>query len=196
VTERLAQQLHDAQRAVTALKRQLGPYIRDSIRDHPISADAFNANRSFSYHQIHSALSSIDQRLANGYAQTYIDLADISRTSWYGTAHELREVLSTMLRVLAPDEQVCKQPWYRQDPNSRGPTQKQRVRYIIRQRGARSRQEQVAEQVQLVDDAIESLVRSTYNRASDAAHASADRREVKRILAYFEAFAHDLLDLE
>ena len=43
---------------------------------------------------------------------------------------------------------------------------------------------------------IGDLVRATYTRASDAAHRTKDRREVRRIVRYFEAFAHDLLDLD
>jgi hypothetical protein len=42
---------------------------------------------------------------------------------------------------------------------------------------------------------IAGLIRDTYSRASDAAHTLKGRREAKKLLKYFEAFAHDLLNL-
>lgn len=145
---------------------------------------------------IYRALANLSEPLAKSYAQVKTDLQDSSRLSWSGTAHEIREVLATMLRLMAPDALVTARSWYRQEPNTCGPTQKQRVRYILEQHGAGSKEREVVEQVTSLEDRIGSLVRATYSRASDAAHRSKNRKEVSRIVNYFEAFAHDLLNLD
>jgi len=66
----------------------------------------------------------------------------------------------------------------------------------MRTRSAGSKEQQVAEQVDVMEDRMGNLVRATYTRVSDAAHRTKDRREVRRIVRYFEVFAHDLLDLD
>jgi hypothetical protein len=144
---------------------------------------------------IYSALLQISEPLANSYAQVKEDLEDTNRVSWAGTAHEIREVLATMLRELAPDDSVKSRSWYKQEPDTSGPTQKQRVRYILQMRGAGSKELKVGEQVSKLDAMIEDLVRDTYSRASDAAHRFKTRAEVQRIMRYFEVFAQDLLNL-
>ena len=145
---------------------------------------------------IYRALRDISEPLADTYAQVKLDVESSDRLSWSGSAHEIREVLRTLLETLAPDEVVVGQAWYKQDKNTTGPTQKQKVKYILRTRNAGSKEQKVAEQVEVLEDKIGDLVRATYSRASDAAHRGKDRREVRRIVNYFEAFAHDLLDLD
>lgn len=146
--------------------------------------------------EIFKALANLSEPLAKSYIQVKIDLEDESRSSWAGTAHEIREVLSTMLRTLAPDEKVTSQTWYRQEEKTSGPTQKQRVRYILQEHGAGSKEKEVAEQVTKLEEMIGDIVRATYSRASDAAHRFKTRKEVARIVKYFDVFASDLLDLE
>jgi hypothetical protein len=152
--------------------------------------------RQFAPDEAHRALTKLSEPLAKSYAQIVLDLQDENRVSWTGTAHEIRETLTTMLRLLAPDAEVVQQPWYKQEQNTSGPTQRQRVRFILEQRGAGSKQKEVVQQVESMEDWIGNLVRASYSRASDAAHGSKDRREVQRLFNYFIAFAHDLLDIE
>jgi hypothetical protein len=144
---------------------------------------------------IYGALLSLSPNLANSYAQIKDDLQDETRISWAGTAHEIREVLATMLRILAPDDQVTSSDWYVQDRNTLGPTQSQRVRFILQEHNSGSQQRNVIEHVVTLDRMIETLVRATYSRASDAAHRFKEREEVSRIFRYFEVFALDLLDI-
>ncbi len=145
--------------------------------------------------KIFLALKELSVNLANSYTQVKIDIEADNRISWAGTAHEIREILATLLRTLAPDEDVISQSWFKQESEISGPTQKQRVQYILQQNKAGKNQKDVVEQVTGLDDMISSLVRSTYSRASDAAHRFKERQEVLRILRYFEAFAYDLLNL-
>ncbi len=146
--------------------------------------------------EIYEALSTISLPLGQSYAQVKRDLYDNSRTSWAGTAHEVREILATLLRLTAPDAAVRACSWYRQEPNTSGPTQKQRVRYILSQHGAGSKEREVVEEVTTLEGMIGDVVRAMYSRASDAAHRFKDKREITRITRYFEAFARDLLNLD
>lgn len=146
--------------------------------------------------EIFKALSRLSEPLANSYIQVKMDLEDSSRSSWAGTAHEIREVLSTLLRILAPDEKVTVQKWYRQEEKTSGPTQKQRVRFILQENGAGSKENEVVELATKLEEMIGDIVRATYSRASDAAHRFKNRKEVIRIVKYFDVFAIDLLDLE
>ncbi len=145
---------------------------------------------------IYEALAKIELKCAQSYAQAYLDLADTARVSWIGTAHQVREALATTLRTLAPDDQVKAEKWVKPESQDGRPTQKQRVRYILQRRGAGNTEREVVEQVDLIEERVANIVRSTYARASNAAHAGTERKEAIRILRYFEAFAHDLLYLD
>jgi len=142
-----------------------------------------------------AALYNLSEPLGRSYQQVLSDLADENRMSWAGTAHEIRQILSTLLHALAPDVEVKKRSGYRQDPNAAGPTQKQRVHYVLSKRDAGSKETDVVEMASSLDQVIAELVRASYSRASDAAHRFKGRKEVLRILRYFDAFAYDLLDL-
>ena len=145
---------------------------------------------------IYESLLELSVSLANSYLQVKHDLQTRKRISWAGTAHEIREVLATLLRTLAPDNQVLEETWFRQEPKTSGPTQKQRVRYILQKHGSGSKEREVVEQVSKLEELIGDLVRATYSRASDAAHTYKGRKEVVRIVKYFDVFAHELLNLE
>lgn len=145
---------------------------------------------------LYQALLDVSEPLALSYAQVRADLEDKDRTSWAGTAHEIRELVSTMLRLLAPDHEVTVQNWYTQEPKTSGPTQKQRVRYALQQQNAGSKRLGVVEEVDIIEAKIADLVRATYSRASDAAHRMKGRTEAMRVFRYFEAFAYDLLNLD
>jgi hypothetical protein len=51
-----------------------------------------------------------------------------------GTASELREALRETLDHLAPDEDVMKAPGFKLERDRKAPTQKQKVRFILRSR--------------------------------------------------------------
>src|SRR5690606_2854918 len=140
-------------------------------------------------------LNEIDDTVAKSYVQISADIQDSNRVSWAGTAHEIRELISHTLRILAPDEDVTKQSWYKPEKDTSGPTQKQRAIYIHKQRSAGSKEEDVVKHIDVLDEKIANLVRDTYKRASVAAHEYKQQREVKRIFNYFNAFIRDLLDV-
>lgn len=155
-----------------------------------------NSRNTFSGNAIYDALLKISPALANSYAQVKNDLEDPSRMSWAGTAHEIRQVLSTLLHVLAPDDKVEAQANFQLEKGTSKPTQKQRVLYIMRQQNADSSAQEVVEKVVHLEDMVGDTIRSIYSRASDAAHTFKDKKEVTRILKYFEAFAPELLNID
>ncbi len=105
-------------------------------------------------------------------------------------------MVATLRRTLAPDKDVTSESWYKQDPNTSGPTQTQRAKYILRKQKAGSKVEAISGEINILEELVSSLVRTTYSRASDAAHRLKGKSEAKRLFRYFEAFAHDLLHLD
>lgn len=161
---------------------------KEKIRKGSDSEDIFNSN-------IYIALGLISTTLADSYYQVKRDIKADDRKSWAGTAHEIREIVANLLRELAPDKQVITQAWFKKETESGKPSQKQRAIFILQKRGSSSTAIEVVQKVQILDEMVGELVRSTYNRASDAAHTFETKKEVIKLLRYFEAFAHDLLDL-
>lgn len=142
------------------------------------------------------ALAKISESLVAGYQQVHKDLADEGRISWRGTADEIREVLRELLESLAPDEFVKRATWYKQEPNTDGPTQAQRAKYALEHHAAQTyRINATQETVNLVEQSISRLVRKTFQRANNAAHTTQDKDEVRRILGYFDLLVKDLLGL-
>lgn len=194
--------LDDAAARVGHLRAALRLIIAAEDAGHPIAPEfeAIDAPLTSDMQPaIYDALAKVDDRCAAYYAQAYLDLADPARISWIGTAHQVREAVATLLRTLAPDDEVKAETWFKPETKDGRPTHKQRVRHIMRHRDAGSSETEVVEQIGLIEERAESIgsiVRSTYSRASNAAHTGGDRTEARRILTYFEAFAHDLLDLD
>ena len=75
-----------------------------------------------------------------------------------GTASELREALRETLDHLAPDEDVMKAPGFKLERDRKAPTQKQKVRFILRSRrvpkGARKTPE---DSVSLIEELTRSV---------------------------------------
>lgn len=175
-----------ARTAVSNLTLEQGPTVKQP----------FQSKRSlYLNNNILSALRTIAQPLASSYVQIAADFEDETRISWAGTAHEIRELLRKILEHLAPSIEVEQQEWYKLEPHTSGPTQKQRVKYILLKQGGDSRQQKVAQDIEVIEARTGALVRDVYGRASDAAHRSKNKTEAFKLLRYFEAFAYDLLDI-
>ena len=179
-------------RAILELLRESQSRVKAAREELDVSGEA---TQSRDASVVASALHNMSEPLGRSYQQVLTDLADTNRISWAGTAHEIRQILSTLLQLLAPDGEVISQAGYKQDPSTSGPTQKQRVHYVLLKRGAGSKESAVLDVASSLDEAIAELIRASYSRASDAAHRFKSRKEVMRILRYFDAFAYDLLDL-
>ncbi len=133
---------------------------------------------------------------AASYEQALRDIAHGGRVSWRGTASELRETLREVIDHLGPDETVMASPGFRPEDNQTRPTQRQKVRYVLRARRSSSAAVAVAEaSLSTVEETIALLARSTYQRGSASAHASATAKEVKSLKRYIDALLAELLEV-
>jgi Predicted pPIWI-associating nuclease len=133
---------------------------------------------------------------ALSYKQAIIDLADERRISFRGPALELREALRETLDNLAPDDAVTSADEYVQEKDCRGPTMKQKVRFVLNARGQSKSSSRVPEQSTVIlDEMMGTLTRSVYDSSSVASHVASERKKVIQIRRYVAAVLHDLLEL-
>jgi len=134
---------------------------------------------------------------ALSYEQALRDLgASTERLSFRGTAVELREALRETLDHLAPDADVMAASGFRLERDRTGPTQKQKVRFILRSRrvpeGARRTPE---ESVSLIEELTGSLARASYDRGSIATHVASTEHEVRQLKMYVDSVLAELLQV-
>ena len=133
---------------------------------------------------------------ACSYKQAVHDLGGGARLSWRGPATDLREALRETLDHLAPDANVTAQSGFKLETNTPGPTMKQKVRYILRQRGLSKGLIDTPESaVEAVEQAVGTFVRSVYSRSSISTHTPTDKNEVLRIRDWVRVVLAELLEL-
>tara|TARA_R110002072_G_scaffold57508_1_gene147811 strand:- start:31 stop:846 length:816 start_codon:yes stop_codon:yes gene_type:complete len=146
--------------------------------------------------RIIATLAQIVPSAARAYEQAVRDLSGAERLSWRGPATDLREALRETLDHLAPDDDVKKAPGFKLEPDTRGPTMKQKVRHILSRRGVSKSLSKTAEtSASAVDDLVGAFVRSVYTRSSISTHTPTDRGEVLRIHSYVRAALCELLEV-
>jgi len=132
---------------------------------------------------------------ALSYEQALLDLSEDERLSWRGPATDLREALRETLDHLAPDRDVQASAGYKQEPNTNGPTMKQKVRYILRNRGqSKARAATTEDATAAIDEAMGTFVRSVYTRSSVSTHSPTDRGEVMRLRDLVRVVFGELLE--
>jgi hypothetical protein len=138
-----------------------------------------------------SVLEQIGTGVAAAYRQAERDLADPERVSFIGTAAELREVLTAVLRALAPDEAIKAKPGWKPETKDERPTRRQRSEFIfMKQQSSR----EVRTSFEHAIEGLDHLAGDLYARASKATHcASADRGELKTLAGYVRSLLRDLL---
>lgn len=133
---------------------------------------------------------------AAAYSQALADLGAEKRESWRGPATDLREALRETLDVLAPDDDVTKEPGFKLEKDAHRPTMKQKVRYILKKRetphGAMAAPESA---VQGIEEILGGITRSVYNRSSISTHTATDKKEVIRVHAWVRLVLCDLLEV-
>ena len=132
---------------------------------------------------------------ALSYEQALQDLSASDRLSWRGPATDLREALRETLDHLASDKDVQAAVGYKQDPNTNGPTMKQKVRYILKNRGqAKAVAATTEDATAAIDEAVGSFVRSVYTRSSVSTHTPTDKQEVLRLRDLARVVLGELLE--
>lgn len=130
------------------------------------------------------------------YEQAIQDLQSTSRMSWRGPATDLREALRETLDVLAPDKEVESMPGYKLEVDAKRPTMRQKVRFILRNRGYGSGQLATPESaIEGVEGLVGGVVRSVYTRSNVSTHIITTREEVLRVHAWVRIVLCELLEL-
>lgn len=143
-----------------------------------------------------STLQDICPSAALSYQQALLDLTSLQRYSWRGPATDLREAMRETLDILAPDKDVESMPGYKPEADAKHPTMKQKVRYILRNRGMGTSQIATPETaVAGVEDMLGGLTRSVYSRSSVSTHTPTTRAEVLRVHAWVRLVLCELLEL-
>ena len=133
---------------------------------------------------------------AKSYEQVLTDLRDKSKMSYRGTAAELRESVRELLDHLAPDAEVTKAPGFAFEQGLKGPSMKQKVRFILRARKVMDAARETAENsVQHLDENIAALGRSVYTRGSVDVHTGRTRQEILNFKMYADAVLGELLEI-
>jgi hypothetical protein len=133
---------------------------------------------------------------ALAYEQALLDMGAGGRLSWRGPATDLREALRETLDHLAPDSEVTKQSGFKLEPNATGPTMKQKVRYVLRERGHQRAAVEASEAaVDSVESALGTFVRSVYTRSSVSTHTATGRDEVIRVRDFVRVALCELLEI-
>jgi hypothetical protein len=131
---------------------------------------------------------------AASYRQVLVDVQDGARLSYRGTAAELREVVREVLDQLAPDEDVMKASGFKLEAGLKGPTMKQKVRFILRARKVGDSARDTAEaSAQHVDESVSSVGRAVYTRGSTAVHTARPLEEILNYKGYADAILGELL---
>jgi len=133
---------------------------------------------------------------AASYEQALRDISQGGRVSWRGTSADLRETIREVIDHLAPDAQVAASNGFRFEQGQTQPTQKQKVRFILRARHNTSAAVTVAEaSLNTVDEAVATLARTAYQRSSVSTHVGADAREIRNLKRYVDALLGELLEV-
>jgi hypothetical protein len=129
---------------------------------------------------------------ARSFKQALVDLTDTKRFSYRGPAVELRKALRETLDYLAPDKDVVKMSGYKQEPETKGPTMKQKVRFILRARGMK---DETAPELaaNAIEDIVGGFARSVYTMSNAGTHGAKERTDVMRIRRYVIVVLHDIL---
>jgi hypothetical protein len=143
-----------------------------------------------------STLNELCPSASLAYQQALIDIAAGDRLSWRGPATDLREALRETLDILAPDSDVMAVQGFKLEADTKRPTMKQKVRFVLKNRGMPSGALEPPESaVAGVEDIVGGLTRSVYTRSSVSTHTATTRTEATRVLAWVRLVVCELLEI-
>ena len=130
------------------------------------------------------------------YQQGLHDLSDHKRQSWQGTVTEFREALRETLDQMASDDVVKAQTGFKLEQDRRGPTMRQKVVFILKNRRAGSNEIKTAKSnVDVINEKTGIFVRSVYNRSSASTHGAPTHEETISIKKYIALILSELLQV-
>lgn len=175
---------------------ELRPYLLEATVDLMKSRGAPQLVLSETERAILDTLAALLPSCAASYEQALRDIAQGGRVSWRGTATELRETLREVMDHLAPDGKVSAVAGFQLEAGLNRPTQKQKVRYILRARRSSGAAVTVAESsLNTIEEAVAGLARSTYQRGSASTHVGTTGKEIKSLKRYVDALLAELLEI-
>jgi hypothetical protein len=146
--------------------------------------------------QISETLGQLVPSAGLSYQQALNDLRDQGRISFRGTANELREALRETLDHLAPDSEVEGSDGFKLEKNHKRPTQKQKVRYILRSRGLTETARKPPESTTLlIDELTASVTRASFERGNLSTHIASSEKEVRQLKMYVDSVLSELLEI-
>jgi Predicted pPIWI-associating nuclease len=182
--------------AYTGQLNELRSYLLEATIDLMKSRGTARLVLSQTERAILDTLAALLPSCAASYEQALRDIAQGARVSWRGTATELRETLREVMDHFAPDDKVSGAPGFQLEDRQSRPTQKQKVRYILKARRSSSTAVSVAEaSLNTVEEAVALLARSTYQRGSASTHVGSTGKEIKSLKRYVDALLAELLEV-
>jgi hypothetical protein len=183
-------------RAYAGQLNELRPFLLEATIDLMKSRGSPRLVLSETERAILDTLAALLPASAASYEQALRDIAQAGRVSWRETATELRETLREVIDHFAPDEKVSAAHNFQLEADQNRPTQRQKVRYILRARRTSSAAVAVAEaSLNTADEAVASLARSTYQRGSVSTHVETSGREIRSLKRYVDALLAELLEI-
>lgn len=128
--------------------------------------------------QIEKLLRRIDSLLADKFREAF---RTFFNGNFMSAAHAMRDVLSDLAHKIAPDDKVINMPWYKKEPETRGPTQRQRFKYGII--GQSTEYEIGEEEIEAIDRLVKEG-RNIYSKLSSEAHRREGNWERERVRQY------------
>lgn len=179
------------------LKRTTDLAVASHASSSPVELTSSTMSYSQAEQMIVKTLDDLLPSAAQSYRQGLHDLnSGMERFSYRGSACELREALRETLDLLAPDDDIAKQSWFKLETNCSGPTMKQKVRFILSSRGKPKAQRALVEKsVDLVENLCGEVARAVYTRASISTHVQTTKQEVQQMKRYLDAVLFDILEI-
>ncbi|MEW5994259.1 MAG: hypothetical protein AB1744_07675, partial [Candidatus Zixiibacteriota bacterium] len=114
-----------------------------------------------------------------------------------GTVTEFREAMRETLDQMAPDDDVKAQAGFKLEQDRKGPTTKQKVVFILKNRRAGSSEIKTAKSnVDLIEEKTGAFVRTVYDRSSASTHGAPTREEAISIKNYIALILSELLQVQ
>jgi len=175
---------------------ELRPYLMEAMLDLMKARGAARLILSETEGAILNTLGKMLPLTAASYEQALRDISSGQRFSWRGTANELREALREVIDNFAPDNKVMAAPGFQLEEGQKLPTQKQKIRFILKARRSPSAAVSVTEaSLAMIEEAVAVLARSTYTRSNVSAHTATDSSEIKKLKRYVDALLAELLEI-